>query len=93
MLERHFLEKGMVVQESTRHRRATEDSTDSGVDEEWTRGLGLEGGMSKRTTTRVGLRIQSKEDNWEYGMADLTKAMAGAKIFFQRQDICPLFLI
>jgi len=61
-----------------------EDSTDSSVDEERIRGLGLEGGTSERTTTRVGPRVQSEKDNWEYGMADLTKAMAGAKIFFQR---------
>ena len=39
--------------------------------------------MSERTTTRVGLRVQLEEDNWEYGMADLTKATAGAKIFFE----------
>jgi len=48
------------------------------------RGLGLEGGTSERTTMRVGPRVQLEEDNWEYGMADLTKAMAGAKIFFRR---------
>ena len=51
MSGRHFLEKGMVVEESTRRRRAIEDSTDSSVDEEWIRGLGLEGETSERTTT------------------------------------------
>ena len=61
-----------------------EDSTDSSVDEEWIRELGLEGGMSERTTTRVGLRVQLEEDNWEYRMANLTKAMAGAKKLFQK---------
>ena len=95
MSGRHFLEKGIVVQESTRHRRTTEDSTDSGVDKERMRGLGLEGEMSERTTTRVGPRVQSEEDNQEYGMADLTKTMAGAKkkFFFRRQDIGPLFFL
>ena len=41
--------------------------------------------MSERTTTRVGPRVQLEEDNWEYGMADLTKVTAGAKIFFFRK--------
>ena len=69
---------------STQRRRATEDSTDSSVDKEWIRGLGLEGGTSERTTTRVGLRVQSEEDNWEYRMTDFTKATAGAKKIFQK---------
>ena len=30
----------------------------------------------------VGLRVQSEEDNWEYGIADLTEATARAKISF-----------
>jgi len=40
--------------------------------------------MSERTTMRVGPRVQLEEDNWEYGKADLTKATAGAKIFFSK---------
>ena len=56
---------------------------DSSVDEERTRGLGLKRGTSERTTTRVGPKVQSEEDNWKYGMANLTKAMARAKIFFE----------
>ena len=31
----------------------------------------------------VGPRVQSEEDNWEYGMANLTQAMAGAQNFFE----------
>ena len=36
-----------------------EDSTDSGVNEEWIQGLGLEGGTSERTTMRVGLSVKT----------------------------------
>ena len=32
----------------------------------------------------VGPRVQSEEDNWEYGIADLTKATARAKNFFPK---------
>jgi len=43
---------------------------------------------------RVGPRVQLEKDNWEYRMADLTKAMARAKIFFLKiGHLSLLFLI
>jgi len=42
---------------------------------------------------RVGPRVQSEEDNWEYRMANLTKATAGAKILFENRTFVLLFLI
>ena len=39
----------------------------------------------------VGLRVQSEEDNWKYGIADLTQATAGAKKFFKNRIFILLF--